>query len=124
MASYNASLKQITLEFLVAVFFSVYILLLSLQSPCPILLNSSFGPGLAVLSWFMAPALFTRVRCLISSRLERYGEHTLLVSGAFTLLGEVAGGLIMFVFIDYLRLFNEKPECVFDKAAYCANYKF
>jgi hypothetical protein len=28
------------------------------------------------------------------------------------------------VFIDYLRLFNEKPECVFDKAAYCANYKF
>jgi hypothetical protein len=124
VASYNASLKQIVVEFSIAVFFSSYIAVLSIMSPCPIFLNSSLGPVFSVLSWFMAPAFFTRVRCLISSRLERYGEQTLLISGAFTLLGEVVGGLIMFVLIERMRLFNEKPECVFDKSIYCPNYKF
>jgi riboflavin transporter 2 len=108
----HPSVIQITIEFMIAVSFSVYILVLSFQSPCPILLNSVFGPILSVLSWYLSSGFFTRVRCLISTRLAQYGEKTLLYSGAMTLVGEIVGGSIMFVLVEHLRLFTEKEPCV------------
>jgi hypothetical protein len=108
----NPSMLQITIEFTVASVCAVYIVLLSVQSPCPILMDSIFGPILSVLSWYLASGFFTRVRCLISTRLARFGEKTLLYSGSMTLVGEVIGGIIMFVLVEHLRLFSESEECV------------
>jgi hypothetical protein len=122
--SYNVSVRQITIEFCIACCFCVYIIILSIMSPCPVLLNSIFGPLFSVLSWILSQGLFVRVRCLISARLERFGERVLLISGAMTLVGEVIGGIIMFFLIEKLRLFKEQPECIFDKDITCPNYQF
>jgi riboflavin transporter 2 len=108
----SPSLAQISIEFTIAVVCSGYIVFLSIQSPCPILLDSVFGPVLSVLSWYLSSGFFTRVRCLISTRLARFGEKTLLYSGSMTLVGEIIGGIIMFVLVDHLRIFTETEECV------------
>ena len=41
-----------------------------------------------------------------------------------TIVGEICGGIIMYIIVEKLRLFNDKPECEFDKAIYCPNYQF
>lgn len=115
----NASLLQITIEFGITCFFSAYIVIISIQSPCPILLDSALGPIFIILSWFLSQSFFFRCRCFIASRLEQYGEKALMVSAALGILGEVIGGVIMYILIDVKRLFVERPECGFDKYSFC-----
>ncbi|RNA09134.1 riboflavin transporter 2-like [Brachionus plicatilis] len=117
--SYNVSLKQILIEFSVAVMFSAYIVFISFKSPCPPFLDSKFGPVMICASWILSQAIFMRVRCIISTRLERFGEKILLKSGSLTLLGEVVGGILIFLVVEKFRIFEEKPECVFD-LSYCS----
>ncbi|CAF0955328.1 unnamed protein product [Brachionus calyciflorus] len=112
--SYNVSLSQILIEFLVAVLFTSYIVFISVQSPCPPLLETTIGPILICLSWIFSQSIFMRVRCMISTRLERFGEKILMKSGSLTLLGEVVGGILIFVLVEKFRIFKDKPECVFD----------
>jgi hypothetical protein len=59
-----------------------------------------------------------RLRCLIATRLERFGGFTLLILGALTQGGQILGGVLMFLLINIYELFEDKPSCVFDYS-YC-----
>lgn len=119
--SYNESVLRIFMEFLVAMSFTTYLIIISVMSPCPPFLDSIFGPVLTVACWIFSQTIFMRCRCIISTRLERFGERTLLISGSFTIIGEVFGGLILYFLIEHFRFFEEAPKCVFDLLSYCEN---
>jgi hypothetical protein len=120
--SYQVSVIQICIEFAIAMVFSVYILVLSIMSPCPPFLDSSLGAILSIVSWILSQTMFMRIRCLIAARLERFGQKTLLILGTFTMLGQIFGGLIIFVTVNTYDLFKSRPDCEFDYHLYCPNY--
>ena len=55
-----------------------------------------------------------RVRCLIATRLERFGQSILIILGVMTMLGQIFGGILIFVSINIYDVFKSKPNCVFD----------
>ena len=112
------SVLQISVEFFLASTLVVYIVVLSVMSPCPPLLDTWLGPVLSVASWVLVQSLFMRIRCLIAARLERYGQKTLLMLGFLTMIGQIFGGLIVFVIVNIYELLISKPDCVFDYS-YC-----
>ena len=116
--SYDVSLVQIIVEFLIATILSIYVLVLSILSPCPPLYDSKLGSVLSVLSWILLNCIFIRVRCLIATRLEKYGQKTLLLLGALTQVGQIFGGIIAFLCINVYELLRSKPSCI-DDFSYC-----
>jgi len=116
--SLNVSLKRIVIEFLIALVFTVYVIVLSTQSPCPLLVQSSFGAFMVVTSWIVLSFLYIRLRCVIAARLEKHGSNVLFILGIFTLLGQVLGGILGYLSVDVFGLFEEKPACVND-FSYC-----
>ena len=106
------SIFQITIELLIAIANSVYILFLSISSPCPPFMDHWIGSTLSVLSWIFSSAIFMRSRCLIAARLERFGQTTLVIFGVLTMVGQIFGGLLVYVTVNIYDLFKSKPDCV------------
>jgi riboflavin transporter 2 len=118
MSSFNVSVTRISIEFAVSIILAAYIIVIAATSPCPILLQSWIGPTLIITSWIIAQCLFMRIRCLIATRLERFGQRSLLILGMVTIVGHVIGGIIIYICVDTYRLFKDKPTCV-DDFSYC-----
>jgi riboflavin transporter 2 len=109
--AYEVSVIQIIVEFSVAVALAVYILVLSIMSPCPPFLGP-VGATLSILSWILVQSMFMRVRCLVATRLQRFGETTLLILGACTMIGQIFGGLIVYLVVNIFNLLMDKDPCV------------
>lgn len=120
--SYNVTVKRILIETSIPILISVYIYFVSSFSPCPPFVNSSRQAGgyLIVACWVLSSCLFMRIRCLIATKLEKYGKNMLFTIGCITLLGQVIGGVIIFVQVEIYRMFTEMPKCSPDD--YCLNY--
>ena len=116
--SYEVSQRRIMIEFAFGLIFSLYIVIIAILSPCPPFLNHWLGEAFIVLSWILAECIFTRVKCLIATRLERFGQKVLYYLGLVTLLGQVIGGISIYLLVDIFRLFKHKPDCIFD-LSYC-----
>lgn len=111
--SYQVSIQRIVLEAIVPFVLAFYIYLVSILSPCPPFVNNRFKIGgyIIVFCWIVSCCMFMRIRCLIATRLEKYGKNTLFKLGCFTILGQVFGGLLIYLLVDYLRWFIERPKC-------------
>ena len=103
---------------MVALLLTVYIIVISALSPCPFLVKYWLGSFLTVLAWFVASFVYIRLRCIIATKLEKFGQNIFMALGLVSLFGQVMGGLTVFLLVDTLRLFKEKPECV-DDFSYC-----
>ena len=90
---------------------SVYILTASLMSPCPILVQHYLGGYIIVAFWILCSCWFMRIRCLIATKLEKYGQKILFIYGCFTLLGQILGGITIYICVDTYRLLKEKDAC-------------
>jgi hypothetical protein len=99
---------------------SVYIQIVSMMSPCPPFVDSELGGGFIILSWVLTSCMFMRVRCLIATKLEKYGEHVLFKIGIYTIVGQVLGGFLIYLVVDVYRMFDEKPAC--SPIDFCKNY--
>ena len=109
--SYEISILQICIEFGIATVFTIYICILASMSPCLPLMNSWVGPFLTIISWIFSQSMLMRIRCVIATRLDRFGHKVLLILSAMTKLGQLFGGIIIFVIINCYNLLKEKPEC-------------
>lgn len=109
--SYQVKIKRILIEFSIAASFAIYIILISFRSPCPPFSASFLGGYLVVLSWIMSSCMFLRIRCLIATKLEAYGENALFIFGLTTIFGQVLGGTLSFLSVDVYHLFKDKPKC-------------
>jgi hypothetical protein len=118
--SFNVSSKRIVIESIIPLVIAVYILITAAFSPCPPLVNHYFGGYLIVLCWIVASCWFMRIRCLVASKLEKYGEKTLFISGCFTLIGQIIGGIVIYIIIDVYRLLKDKDNCT--PAEFCSSY--
>ena len=112
MLSHQISKWRILAEFVVANVFAAYVIVLSSLSPCPPLVNHWIGPILTVASWVILTFMYFRLRCVIATKLERYGERMLSVLSAVTFTGQALGGLIVFLQVNVFLLFTEKQKCV------------
>lgn len=111
--SYDVSIQRICLESIVPFILAFYIYLVSVFSPCPPFVNNKYKIGgyLIVLCWVISSLMFMRIRCLIAAKLEKYGKNILFKLGCFTIIGQVFGGLIVFLMVEYFRLFIDRPKC-------------
>lgn len=117
--SYDISLTRFLTEFIFGLGFSAYIVLVSFYSPCPPLVSHWSGSWIVVASWILAECIFTRLRCILASKLEKFkDEKLLLIFGSVSLLGNMIGGSIIYLMVDVYRVFKHKPDCVFD-FSYC-----
>lgn len=73
--------------------------------------SNELGGYLIVACWILTSSMFMRIRCLIATKLEKYGKNMLFLIGCFTILGQVLGGLIIFILVDVLRVLKDKPKC-------------
>ena len=119
MTSYEISVTRICIEFALALFLSTYLIILSIMSPCPPFADSFLGPFLNVFSWVFSNALFIRTRCTSAARLERYGTRSLSILGLMTQLGQLFGGILVFVLVNFANVFKSAPQCGFDRNLYC-----
>ncbi|CAF0871517.1 unnamed protein product [Brachionus calyciflorus] len=111
--SYEVSTKRIILETLIPICLSTYILIMSIFSPCPPFVNAKYRLGgyFMVFCWVMTSCTFIRIRCLIATKLEKYGKQKLLLLGIFAIIGQLSGGLLIYFLVDVFRLFQDKPKC-------------
>lgn len=63
--------------------------------------------------------MYMRIRCLVAARLERFGEKILLILGTLTMVGQIFGGLIIFLIINVFSLLKDKDYCAVDYHEYC-----
>jgi hypothetical protein len=120
--SYYVSIEQIIIEFFIAILFSIYIIVLAATSPCPVFINTKFlGSFLTVISWILTQSMFMRVRCLVATRLERFGQRTLLILGFFTMFGQIFGGVLVYLLDNVYGLLKNKPQCT-NIADICPNH--
>jgi hypothetical protein len=73
---------------------------------------------LTILSWILSQSVFMRIRLLVAARLERFGQKALLILGSLTMIGQIFGGLIIYIIVNHFDLLISKPDCVFDYS-YC-----
>lgn len=120
--SYDLSLKRIIIEFIIPIACSVYIIIMAILSPCPPFVYAKYNLGgyLMVICWVLMPTMFIRVRCLVATKLEAYGKNYLLIYGICSQTGQMIGGIIIFVLVDILSLFKDKPKC--SPYDFCLNY--
>jgi hypothetical protein len=111
--SYRVSLRQIIFELTAPLIVSIYIIVVSLKSPCPffININRTFGGYLIVGCWLFISCAFMRVRCLIAAKLESHGHENLLAYGGFTTLGQVIGGISVYLCVNLFGMFKDRPVC-------------
>ena len=109
--SYNVTTSRIIFETLIPVAMSIYILIISIQSPCPFFVNTSFGGYVMVVCWVLTSGFFMRVRCLIAAKLERFGEKTIFFYSCSNILGQFFGGILIFVLVEVYRLFKDRNKC-------------
>ena len=106
--SYNVSVLRIIAEFTAAFLLSVYIIVMATMSPCPLFMNTWFGSLFIVFAWIMTQLLFMRVRCLIATRLERFGKRALIANGALTMFGQVIGAIVIFLIVNIFKLLKDQ----------------
>lgn len=111
IVSFKLSVRAITIEFLVALSISIYIVYISFCSPCPPLNKHWSGSALIVIAWIVCECLFLRLRCVIAANLEKYGQKILIILGWITLLGQVCGGIIIYILVDILKVFVARADC-------------
>lgn len=106
-------------ESVIGISLSVYILIVSILSPCPPLVNdkNNIGGYLIVSCWVLSSCIFMRVRCLIAARLEKHGKNVLFKYGCSTIMGQIVGGLIMYICVDIYSVFKERDDCSLEN--YC-----
>ena len=110
---------RLAIEFLVGLIFTIYIIAISILSPCPPLVDHWLGEFIIVSSWIIIEFTFMRVRCLVASKLEKISStNTLMILGVVTQLGQVFGGIIAYVCVDLFRLLKSRPDCILDHS-YC-----
>lgn len=112
--SYDVSMRRILIESSIPFGISCYIITVSLMSPCPPFVSNKYQLGgyLIVTCWVVLSCMFMRIRCLVATRIEKYGKNILFTLGCFTILGQVIGGLFIFFQVEVYRLYHEKPKCV------------
>ena len=119
MCSSSISYFRLIFEFLAGLSFTVYIILVSMLSPCPPLLEHWIGQCLIIFSWLIVEFVFMRTRCLVASKLEKISkENTFLLFGVVTLLGHALGGVFVCIWVDVFRFLKSRPDCILDYS-YC-----
>jgi hypothetical protein len=107
------TLKRIAFEIMIGIVFSSYIFIITLFSPCPPFVNSKFGGFIIVSMWILMSFVFIRCRCIIAAKIEQHGPNVLFRLGWSTIMGQVIGGIISYIYIDVFRLLVERPHCGF-----------
>jgi len=97
----SSSLNKIGALFCISLAFGSYIFLLALQSPCPVLINSSYGGAIMVFSQIMWVGLVSYLKVSIAQIFHEDGDQqSLLWYGAIVQLASLLGAFTLFPFVQ------------------------
>ncbi|CAK9304965.1 unnamed protein product [Gordionus sp. m RMFG-2023] len=91
---------------------SSIILGFALKSPHPPLAGTLAGTVLTVVLWIVLETLFSYIKVSLASEFHRKGKKWLMWHGICTQLGSALGAFLIFVMINYLKLFKSSKACV------------
>ena len=104
--SYHVSLLRLGIEFLFSIIFAAYIISMAAHWPCPPFRDDWYGSPLIVLAWILNQLLFMRIRCLASTKLEKFKKKYLLINGTLTMTGQTIGAVLMYILINVNDVFK------------------
>ncbi|KAL4234715.1 hypothetical protein ACF0H5_006357 [Mactra antiquata] len=105
------SAVKIGITSLVGTLTSVYIMILAVGSPTPILVDSDAGGPLVVIAFVIVYLTLTFAKVSIATLFRYEGRKALLWCGAITQLGSAIGAAVMFVVVNVYQLFQQKYPC-------------
>ncbi|XP_068180044.1 solute carrier family 52, riboflavin transporter, member 3-B [Antennarius striatus] len=91
--------------------FGAYIMAMAALSPCPLLVHSTSGTALIVLTWILFVLSLSYVKVIIGLILRDEGHSALVWCGAVVQLGSMLGALFMFPLVNVYGLFKSGDAC-------------
>ncbi|XP_030250799.1 solute carrier family 52, riboflavin transporter, member 3-B [Sparus aurata] len=91
--------------------FGAYIMAMAALSPCPLLVNSSSGTAVIVLTWILFVLSLSYVKVIIGVILRDEGHSALVWCGAVVQLGSMVGAVSMFPLVSVYGLFKSGDPC-------------
>lgn len=91
--------------------FGAYIMAMAVLSPCPLLVDSSAGTAIIVLTWIVFVLSLSYVKVIIGVILRDEGHSALVWCGAVVQLGSMIGAVSMFPLVNVYRLFQSGDPC-------------
>ncbi|XP_030597358.1 riboflavin transporter 2 [Archocentrus centrarchus] len=89
----------------------VYIMIMAVLSPCPLLVNDTSGGVLIVLAWVLLILTLSYVKVIIGVILRDEGHSALVWCGAVVQLGSLLGAVTMFPLVSVYNYFSSGDPC-------------
>ncbi|XP_060798651.1 riboflavin transporter 2-like [Neoarius graeffei] len=89
----------------------IYIMVMAVLSPCPLLVNDISGAILIVAAWTCFILILSYVKVIVAVILRDEGHSALVWCGAVVQLGSLLGSVIMFPLINVFDVFSSGDPC-------------
>ncbi|CAI5691355.1 riboflavin transporter 2 [Oreochromis niloticus] len=89
----------------------VYIMIMAVLSPCPLLVNDTSGGVIIVLAWVLFILTLSYVKVIIGVILRDEGHSALVWCGAVVQLGSLLGAVTMFPLVSVYDYFSSGDPC-------------
>ncbi|XP_026012608.1 riboflavin transporter 2 isoform X2 [Astatotilapia calliptera] len=89
----------------------VYIMIMAVLSPCPVLVNDTSGGVIIVLAWVLFILTLSYVKVIIGVILRDEGHSALVWCGAVVQLGSLLGAVTMFPLVSVYDYFSSGDPC-------------
>ncbi|XP_065327823.1 riboflavin transporter 2 [Pelmatolapia mariae] len=89
----------------------VYIMIMAVLSPCPLLVNDTSGGVIIVLAWVLFILSLSYVKVIIGVILRDEGHSALVWCGAVVQLGSLLGAVTMFPLVSVYDYFSSGDPC-------------
>ncbi|XP_006794470.1 riboflavin transporter 2 [Neolamprologus brichardi] len=89
----------------------VYIMIMAVLSPCPLLVNDTSGGVIIVLAWVLFILTLSYVKVIIGMILRDEGHSALVWCGAVVQLGSLLGAVTMFPLVSVYDYFSSGDPC-------------
>lgn len=90
---------------------AVYIMIMAVLSPCPLLVNDTSGGVIIVLAWILFILTLSYVKVIIGAILRDEGHSALVWCGAVVQLGSLLGAVTMFPLVSVYDYFSSGDPC-------------
>lgn len=89
-----------------------YIIFIAVESPRPVLYNSTEGSALVIISWILVVFILTFIKVSIAGVFRKEGRKALLWIGGISQVGSAAGAIVLFLFVNVYEMFESAPACL------------
>ncbi|XP_052062981.1 solute carrier family 52, riboflavin transporter, member 3-B-like isoform X1 [Mytilus californianus] len=88
-----------------------YIISLAVESPNPVLYNTTAGSVIVIAAWILVVFILTFIKVSIAGIFREEGKKALLWIGGISQVGSAIGAIVTFVLVNVYEMFESAPTC-------------